>query len=154
MPGLTIKRRINVSPHETFVLFTDLAHAAENISGITKLEKLTEGPVGVGTQFRETRKIMNKEATEQMAFTAFEPGKSYRVECDSHGTSYMSTFRFDPVESGTEVTVDFQARPVTFAAKLMAPLGWMMMGMTRKCIEKDLDDLKQVAESKEYIESA
>jgi hypothetical protein len=64
-------------------VFTDLDGAAERVDGIQKLEKLTDGPVGLGTRFRETRRMFRKEAAEEMEFTAFEPGRSYGVCCDA-----------------------------------------------------------------------
>jgi hypothetical protein len=40
----------------------------------------------------------------------------------------------------------FGARPLTFMAKVMAAaMGWMMTGMVRKCLVKDLEDLKNAA---------
>jgi len=50
----------------------DLHSAAENIGAITKMEVLTDGPIGLGTRFRETRVMFRKEATELMEITVFE----------------------------------------------------------------------------------
>ena len=39
-------------------------------------------------------------------------------------------------------------RPMGIFAKIMAPIGRLMMGKAmRKCIDQDLDDLKKAAES-------
>ena len=137
------------SPREVvFDLFTDLEKMADHIDGIARLEKLTEGPVGVGTRFRETRVFFKKEATEEMEFTRFEPGRSYTVECESCGAHYKSTYRFTPDGEATNIEVEFMSRPLTLFAKIMAPIGNLMMGsMMKKCLRKDLDNLKAIAES-------
>ena len=50
---------------DVFAVFTDLHRAAERIRGIERLEVLTDGPVGKGTRFRETRIMFRREATEE-----------------------------------------------------------------------------------------
>lgn len=143
MSGFTVKTKIGASPEEVFAAFADLDRAAERISGITGIERLTDGPVGAGTRWRETRVMMGHEATEEMEFTAFDPGCGYTVEAESRGTRYSTEFLFRQADGyGTEVTVRFEAKPVSLAAKLLAPLAWLMMGASRKCVEKDIEELK------------
>jgi cytochrome c553 len=38
-------------------------------------------------------------------------------------------------------------RSTTFLAWMMAPLGWMMQGMMKKLIQKDIEDLKAYCEA-------
>lgn len=147
MPKCTIATRIAAPVEEVFKLFADFEHAPGRIQGIKKLEVLTAGPVGVGTRFRETRVLFNREATEEMEITAFEPNRGYTIGCQSCGAVYTSVFRFQPDGDGTLVTVDFETRAQSVLAKLMAPLGWLMMGTVKKCIQQDIDDLKKVAET-------
>ena len=146
MPRMNFSERIGRPRDEVFRLFTELEQMPQRIGGITSVEKLTAGPVGVGTRFSETREIFGKSATEEMEFTDFRENESYTVECDSHGTRYRSIYRFEPVADGTEVNVQFEARPESLKAKLFAPLGWLMMGTTKKIFQKDVEDLKRVAE--------
>jgi carbon monoxide dehydrogenase subunit G len=146
MVRCTVERQIAAPPEQVFELFADLRHAAERIAGIKRLEVLTEGPIGVGTRFRETREFYGREATEELTITAFDPARSYTVNCVSGGSVYTSTFRFRPNGAGTIATVEFEARPVTLLARLMSPLGWLMAGAVRKCVEGDLDELKRCAE--------
>jgi hypothetical protein len=147
VPGCTLTTRVAAPVREVFALFTDFAHAAGRVRGIKKVEVLTPGPVGVGTRFRETRVLFNREATEEMEVTAFEPGRGYTLGCQSCGAVYASAFRFEPDGDGTLVTLDFEARARSLLAKLMAPLSFLMMGTVKKCIRQDLDDLKKVAET-------
>ena len=46
---------IEAPVEKVFALFTDFAKLDQRIDGIKKLELLTSGPIGKGTQFRETR---------------------------------------------------------------------------------------------------
>src|SRR5438445_13881615 len=96
MAGVTATQRIEAPVETVFRLSTDLDHWAGRIQGITKVERLTSGPVGVGTRFKETRKMFGKEATETMEFSAFEPNRRYELTADSCGAVYRIEFRFEP----------------------------------------------------------
>ena len=66
MAGITASLRIEAPVSTVFALATDLDGWAGRIKAITRIEKLTPGPVRVGTRFKETRKMFGKEATETM----------------------------------------------------------------------------------------
>src|SRR5207249_1195797 len=133
MAGVTLSTRVAAPVNKVFALFTDFANAAGRVRGITRMELLTPGPVGVGTRFRETRMMFKREATEVMEVTQFDPNRSYALGCESCGARYSTAFRFDPDGDGTVVSVDFRVQAVSFAAKLMKPLAWLMRGMMTKC---------------------
>ncbi len=146
MAGFKLTKRVGAPPERVFAIYTDLANAEERLSGVTRLEMLTDGPVREGTRFRETRIVFKREATEEMEITRFDPGRGYSVEADSCGAHYRTDFRFSPDGDGTRVDVEFTSKPVTFAAKLMSPLGALMKGPMIKLFERDLDDLNAHAE--------
>ena len=148
MTRLLVTKHFAAQPSEVFTVITDLRSAAEVVPGIERLEVLTDGPIGVGTRFRETRVFFKREATEEMVITGFEPPGGYTVGCESHGCSYLTSFRLAPDGEGTRVEVDFEARPISLFARLMTPLGKLMVGQMRKCIEGDLDALRTVAEGR------
>lgn len=149
MASLTLTKRIAASIETVFPVATDLAHAAERIRGIAKIELITPGPVGVGTQWRETRKMMGHQSTETLEITAFDPPHGYTIGCDSCGAHIQTTFHFTPVGDETDVTLAVSLEARSLFAKLMSPLGNMMFGATmRKCMQDDLDDIKLAAEAK------
>jgi hypothetical protein len=121
---------------------------AERVAAITKIKMLTDGPVGKGTRFEETRTMFGKDATETLEVSAFDPGKSLTVSCFSCGVEYDSTFRFVDEGGATRVELSIDTTPKTFAAKIMAPIMGAMMGrMMKRCVEKDLDDLQRHCEA-------
>lgn len=147
MSSFTINQQVDAPPERVFALYADVGNAAKYIDGIERVELLSDGPVGVGTRFKETRRMFNREATEEMEFTHFEPPRRYVVRCDAHGAIYESTFDFTPSGSGTEVQVKFEARPQSLFAKLLSPLSGLMMKPVKKCTEQDLLDIKKHAEA-------
>lgn len=150
---LSVERHVPASPSEVFARATDLARAPQTISAIMRIELLTEGSVGVGTRFRETRRLFGREATEEMEITAFDPPHGYELVAHNCGCRYDSAFRFAPDEKGTLVTMSFRATPLTFAARLM---GWMSRFMQKsmaRAMTRDLDDLARSFQSSSAAEA-
>lgn len=149
MADFQVTKHVNAPPETVFDVATDLQNAAQHVRGIENIELLTPGPVGLGTKWKETRKMMGMESTETLEVTAFDKPRSYTVSCDSCGCHFDSVFTFIPADGGTDVTLDVKTKPLTLAAKIMSPIGDLMMkGTMRKYLEEDLDDVKRVAEAK------
>lgn len=144
---ITVSKRIHAPVERVFEVFTDLRAAPERVQGIKALEVLTDGPIGKGTRFRETRVMFGKEATEVMEITEFRPNEMYAVEAESCGCHYRSELHFRGDGGATDVRMTFGGTPLTTGAKIMGALmGWMMKGACRKAMDQDFEDLKQVAE--------
>ena len=154
MSSFKLTNRVEAPIDAVFDIFSDIPRADEMIDDIVSIEMLTDGPVGVGTRWRETRMMFKREATEEMEVTAFDRGKSYTVGCASCGCEYESTWRFESDGGATLVEFEMGYRPVTFLAKVMSPLGRLMAPMMKKCFMKDFDALKALAESGDTPEAA
>lgn len=148
MTGLELRRHVAAPPEKVFAIASDFARAPEIIGGITKLELLTDGPVGVGTRFRETRVFFKKEAAEEMVVTTFDPPRGYSLGAESHGCRYLTEYRFEPSGDGTDVLFTFTATPLTTAARIMSFLMKPMAKMMLKECAKQLDDVARAAEAK------
>ena len=147
MSALTMTKHYEAPIDAVFAVYTDIDHWADYIGAIVRVEKLTDGPLNKGTRWRETRMMFRKEATEEMEVIAFEPGRSYTVGCESCGCECEWSHRFAPDGTGTRVEMSMEYRPISFLAKIMSPIGKLMMGsMMKKCIEKDFEDLRAVLE--------
>ena len=147
MPGVTVKKHIEAPLEKVFEQATDIPRWAEQIEGIKRIEMLTDGPVCVGTKFRETRIMFGREATEEMEVTEFDAPRFYAVNAENHGCVYHTKVTFSPNGSGTDVEMVFEATPLTAMAKLMATMMKGMMGKLADVCGKDLDDLKAAIES-------
>lgn len=147
MKPLTVTRRVNAAPDRVEAIVTDIPRAADHISGITRIEMLTDGPFGPGTRWRETRVMFGRPSTEEIEIVEYVPGRHYVAEARSCGTRYRSTFRWQADGDQTRVSVEFHATPLSFAARLFSPLAGLMARPILRCLEQDLTDLARVAES-------
>lgn len=148
MARFSLAKYIDAPPALVFDLFTDFEHASEHLSGVTHMDILTPGPLGVGTRLRRSQRTHHHEATTDMEITAFEPGTHYDLRSRSGGIEYRSTYRFSPEGPGTRVEVDVESEPLSFAAKLMSPLTHTMAAAMKRAIAADLDDLRRHAEQR------
>ena len=144
-----ITHHLPVPPEKVFEYAIDIDRLADRVQGIVSCEKLTDGPVGLGTRFREKRIMFKREATETMEFYVFDPPRAYSVSADSHGCRYLTEFTFTAAGDGTDVHVAFQAEPYKLGSKI---LGFIFRPMMKRCmheIAKDLDDLARAIEAEE-----
>ena len=142
MGGIHYSKRFEASPDRVFEALTNVERWPDVISGITSVKKITDGPVGVGTRFVETRSMFGKDRSEEMEFTAFEPGKSFTIGCQSCGCDMSFVHRLTPDGSGTRFELDSETRPMNLLAKLTVPLmGAMMKKSMLKCMDQDYRDI-------------
>jgi len=144
---VSVSKEVNAPIERVFDVFSDLTKTEERIEAITKLEILSDVKQGKGTRWRETRVMFGREATEEMEISVFEPNKSYEVVAESRGMKYHSVYSFAPQGDATRVDMTFSGTPMTFAAKLMSPIGSLFKGTVRKALEADMEQLKTVCEA-------
>jgi len=140
--ALNCSVRIRGTQQAVFDAISDLEHAPERIGAIRKVEILTDGPVGKGTRWRETRLMFGKECAEEMEITEFDPPRGYRVGADNCGCHYDTRFALQPDGDETIVEMTFRAIPTSLKGRLLMPLGFFMQGMMKKMVMQDLHDLK------------
>ncbi|MET9517676.1 SRPBCC family protein [Streptomyces sp. NPDC002994] len=150
--SVVVERRISAGADRVWRALTDLEDMPRVLSGVEKvevLERSSAGPFGVGTRWRETRRMLGKQATEEMYVTASEPPVRYVVEADSQGAHYVSEFvlRAEGPDA-TAVRMTFSAVPPAGVAGLLAKvLGGLGARAVSKAITRDLDDVAAAVES-------
>lgn len=145
---IVVIEHFDAPPERAFDIATDIPRWAERIGAIDRIEPHAEGPVGVGTHFTETRTMMGKQASETMTVTAYDPPRRWVLEARSHGAQYTTTTTFTPEAEGTRLEMRFSAEATNLSGRVMQLLmGWSMRGYLRKCLAKDLADLKAFCEN-------
>ena len=138
---------IDAPPARVFAHVADIPRWPERISAITRLEMLTDGPVRVGTRFRETRLMFGREAVEEMTVAELTPPERLVLTASNHGTDYRMTHLITPEGAGSRLLLVLEGKVRTLAARLLLPLGWLMVGHVRRAIAADFADLKRSIES-------
>jgi uncharacterized protein YndB with AHSA1/START domain len=136
----TLTRQIDHPPERVFHALTDLDSAGKWMPGFVGIDKLTGGEFGVGTEWRETRKLFGRAATEQFEVTRCDPPTHFSVRVDgtkgdSKRGEYLFYYRLEPKDGGTEVTLDGAIQGLS---GLIALVGKIMVGPYKKACAKDL----------------
>ena len=148
MHELSVSRQVAAPRDRVWSVLTDIDRAPQVMEAIQSVERLDGDRFGVGTRWRETRKVFGREATEVMEVTAVDPPVGYTVHADGPGTRYVSRFTLTEEGDGTRMTMTFGAQPTGLVGRVMnATVGRLAAGATRRAVAADLEDLARACEA-------
>ena len=131
---------IHAPPERVWAGLIDIDRMGEWMKGLVRIERLTEGPFGKGTQFRQTRKMYGREASEVFEVYEFDPPRVLGLYIDGKkGSSGCGEYRFlhtlTPTAAGTRLVLSGE-----FGGQkgCMAFLSKLMIGMMKKAFRKEL----------------
>ncbi|WP_110114871.1 SRPBCC family protein [Bacillus sp. CGMCC 1.16541] len=145
MPAFQDHVIVDVPLEEAFAFASNVENATKVMKHILKVEKLTEGPTGVGTTYKETRAIRGREASAVITFIDFVPNERYSVQSEVQGleTIYHYTFKREGDRTHIRFSCDINASTLTM--KFIKP-------MFTKIIKKEdgnhLQEMKKAIENK------
>jgi hypothetical protein len=121
MSDFTMSEWIARPPREVFGFVTAPGNAPAIVPSVTSMVLLTDGPVGVGTRFRETRLIRGKEQHADLEVVAYRPDESYAVSNVTDGITTVYRYAFRPEGGGTRVDLVCEVS-ASGAKRLMVPV--------------------------------
>ncbi len=137
-------RKIKAPIGIVFKTLATIEEFSKAVPGIVDVEFLSETHYGVGTRFRETRMMNGKEAKASLEVTELVENEHLRIVSDEGGTIWDTIFGVKQQEDGiVEMTLQMDARPHNFFAKILTP---MIINMVGSFVEKDMDSVKQYCE--------
>jgi carbon monoxide dehydrogenase subunit G len=134
---------IESPPNAVCAAISDIDSWKDWMPGLVAVEKLTPGPMSAGSEWRESRKIMGREATEHFRCTRWDPPARLDILVDgSRGSSrrgeYRFTYEFVPERTGTNVELVGDIR----MPGIWAVMGKLMAGTMKRGCHQDLEALK------------
>jgi hypothetical protein len=96
--SLTIRR----SPGDVFSFVTDPSQLPR-WQAAQEVERLTPGPVGRGTRFREVQVSLGRRRDQITEVTAFDPGRRFEIRV-VEGPPVDGRWDFEEIEGGTRLT--------------------------------------------------
>ena len=145
MPKRSTKRHIAAPVDVVFRALTDIETFPEKNPNIVKTELLTEQKTGVGSRFRETRRMKDKEGSTDLECTEFVENEKVRFVADQGGVIWDSVFTTSPAANGTDLVLEMDARPYKLMPRFMLPF---ILGIISKAVEADMDAVKSYCENK------
>lgn len=138
-----VKRTIKIPKQKAYTGLLDLDSAKQWMQGLVGIARLDEGPIHVGSQWKETRKMYGKEATEHFEVVELNEPDKIVLRCDgTKGTTgkgeFVFTYLLASSDDHTEITLNGEINGLTGLSKLF---GKMLVGTLKKACAKDLDAL-------------
>ncbi len=144
MPDIQDSVIISKPVEEVFAFASDMDNSTKIMENVVAIEKLTEGPLQVGSKFKETREIRGRQASSIIEFTEYVPSERYVVKSEANGLKVVYHYDFKPtVEGGTKVKFQGDIYTSGIIMKLTKPI-------IRKILKKEdgdhLNQLKRLME--------
>lgn len=143
MAGFKTSEWISRPPQDVFDFITTPDNAPKVVASVKSSVKLTDGPIRLGTRFRETRLMMGKEEHADLEVVAYEPNQRYAVKNLTEGIETVYQYAFHPEANGTRVHLVCDVK-ASGLKKLMTP---MVAAVLKKEDGDHLQRLKKVLES-------
>ena len=149
-PHVHVRREILAEPAAVWRLITDVDRAPQVLSGVVRVERLEGDGYDVGVSWRETRRVLGKETSEDKRVTSVHAPFSTSVSTESRGARYSTLLRCEPSDLGTTLHLEFSGHAVnpTFAQRIAwALFSKVEMRASREELEQDAHDIAREAES-------
>src|SRR6266702_1328519 len=95
---------------EVFEFVTTPENSSKWQSATVETRKITPGPIGVGTKMSHVGKFMGRRLEVAAMVTDYVPNRRYRYESHFGSTTYFLRYTLEPVEAGTKLTLDTEAK--------------------------------------------
>lgn len=106
---------------EVFAFVADQTNAPQWQGGLQAVRRLTDGPVGVGTEHEFVRRFAGRELASRNRFVSFEQGRYVAFEIPEGWLTGEGSYSTEPIPSGTLLTSRVRLQPRGVAA-LLDPL--------------------------------
>lgn len=143
MPNTVVTRAIAAPLDVVFKAVSDIQQFSKAVPHIVNVEFLSPVHSGVGTKFRETRRMRGKDQVTELEVTEFKENDCVRFVADSHGTVWDTVFTVEPDRDYTLLTMTMDARTRKLIPKIMNRL---IGPMIKKAVEQDMDAVKKFCE--------
>lgn len=136
---------INRPVEEVFEFMTDPEKTPQYESGLLESGLTSEGPVGVGTTYREVRQFLGKRMESINEVTEYEPNSKFGFKTSSGPIPVEGNVTFESVEGGTRVSVIGQGEAGGFFKLAESIVG----RMARRQLVADYANLKDLLEAQD-----
>jgi hypothetical protein len=135
--------KINSPVDKVFTYTTEAKNWPKWQSFIMEAEQTSPGPMGVGTTFKGTNRMMGRTMKWTAKVTEYEPNSKWAKDITCGSVIIEERMTYDPLEGGTNFTIVYDMKVGGFL-KLFSP---MVVSSTRKETKKSLSNLKSILEA-------
>jgi hypothetical protein len=147
----TFKNRVTIrrTAEDVFAFLADFENVPRWNYAIASTTKVSPGPVGVGTVYRQIRSIPSR-AEEGFEVTVFQPGRRLAVEGEIGPFHARVSYLLESLGNATRLTNDLELEPSSTLTRLLAPLA---VSRVKAAVAQNLEELRRILEAEERARS-
>lgn len=149
MASYRVSKQIDRSPEEVFEYISNHNNTPRWLPNVTRVDKITEGPVSIGTRFREARSTSGREGRVEIEVIEYDPPHRYSTAFNQGGYAATSHYTLKAENSGARVDLVF----VLHGRGLKALLTPVVVFAMKRHDKYQLADLKEAIEEESQPES-
>jgi uncharacterized protein YndB with AHSA1/START domain len=151
MSAARARRQVGAPIDRVWKAATDPAGATARLSAVESVERLTDGPFGVGTRWRETRVSDGERTVEELVVVESDPPRRFVLEVHGGEAVALSTTTLSAAgPDATLVETTLETTPPSVAGRVVgAMLGVLAARAVLATLHRDLDDLAHWCERQE-----
>jgi Polyketide cyclase / dehydrase and lipid transport len=134
---------INRPQKEVFEFVSTFENDTKWWKAVDHTDKITPGPMGVGTVFHQTATVMGIKVINKLTVTEYVPYEYVRYINESKQLAYSLLYKYDKVGGGTKFTLEADLKMQGVLA-MLAPL---TMSFLKGQLEKFFNILKNYMET-------
>jgi uncharacterized protein YndB with AHSA1/START domain len=139
----TVTRTIAAPIEAVFSAISDVTRFQQVRPQVTRIEFLGDARSGIGTRFRETRRMKDKESTTELVITEYQPPNRVRFVADTHGTVWDSIYTATEQNRSTILTLTMEGTSQRLLPRIMM---FMISSVLQTALERDMDAVKSYCE--------
>jgi uncharacterized protein YndB with AHSA1/START domain len=144
MPAFKNTATIQRPAEEVFAFLADFEKVPMWNYAIEDTRKMSAGPVGVGTRYRQSRTIPAR-TTEEFEVTVFQPASRLAIRGDIGPFRATVSYELEAVAGVTRLVNAVELEPAQARLKLLAPLAAPKI---KAAVAQNLDKLRLVLEAR------
>ena len=113
---------IDRSAEEVFAFVADQTNAPRWQAGLHEVRRLTDGPIGVGSEHEFVRAFAGRQITSRNRFVEFRPGQFVEFEIPDGWITGRASYLTEPTPSGGTLLTSRMQFHVRHAASLLEPI--------------------------------
>jgi uncharacterized membrane protein len=127
---------------DVFAYLADFENIPEWNYAIAETKKNSDGPVGVGTTYRQVR-TLPRPSEESFEITVYEPDRSLAIRGTLGPFDGELEYHLEPIGRGTRVTNEVELRP----RGILGVVGQLAGSRVKEAVAANLGELKRILES-------
>jgi carbon monoxide dehydrogenase subunit G len=135
---------INAPPEKIFSVLSDVGQAPQWMPAIKKIEQVSPGPFGVGTNWKESRMVGNRIMDSTIRVTGYQPPNNLKLDVEGKGITGRLEFTLAPQGASTNVRYQGEMKGHGFMSLFNGRINRMMVEGAPELV----GDLKRYVESK------